>query len=517
MHRFIFSREQQLAPATAEPSSSPPYTFPTFTGTSYSARSGSPPPLADSHMDDYLLVEESKSDKHRRDKSDPPAHSYTRHFSAQTVSTDLVLRAAIEAQHPHQKLTVCRDHNCDIFGYASGTGKITLTPSISKSDPILSKLTFQPSPHRANGPGSIEHSIDFAKFMLCKDGKGYVYYFATWPEGYSVIRAHYFLHSEKEKTDVEDIVLQACAYTMELHQEILVFNNGVWSKDHVLWKSVQKADWKDVILDTTMKHRLRSDVENFFNSRDIYKHLGVPWKRGIIFHGPPGNGKTISIKALMKSISYPSLYVKSFKSYMGDEYGMASAFDKARAFAPCVLILEDLDSLIDPTNRSFFLNELDGIAENDGILVLGTTNHLETLDPGIVNRPSRFDRKYFFPMPNVEERKMYCRYWQAKLKGNDEIEFGDGLVERIAEWTSGFSFAYLKEAFVSTLLIIAAMGRGGDGGGGGDGRDGGDGGDGRDGGDGGDGGENEGGDKPGLFERIIGEQIDSLNREMGNG
>ena len=112
---------------------------------------------------------------------------------------------------------------------------------------------------------------------------------------------------------------------------------------------------------------------------------------------------------------------------------------------------------------------------------------------------------------------MYCRYWQAKLKGNDEIEFGDGLVERIAEWTSGFSFAYLKEAFVSTLLIIAAMGRGGDGGGGGDGRDGGDGGDGRDGGDGGDGGENEGGDKPGLFERIIGEQIDSLNREMGNG
>ncbi|KAG0634088.1 P-loop containing nucleoside triphosphate hydrolase protein [Tuber brumale] len=492
MHRFLFSREQQLAPTTTGPfpssSSSSPSTSPP--STSYSARSDSSPPLADSHMHDYLLVEESKSNKHHLHEPESPACSYTRHFSAQATSTDLVLRTAIETQHPHQKLTVCRDYHCDIFGYASSTGKITLTPSTSKADPILSKLTFQPSSRRANGPGSIGHSIDFAKFMLCKNGKEYVYYFASWPEGYDIVRAHYFLHSEKEKRDLEDIVLQACAYSTELHQEILVLNNGGWSKDHALWKSVQKADWKDVILDATMKNHLRSDVENFFNSRDIYKHLGVPWKRGIIFHGPPGNGKTISIKALMKSIPYPSLYVKSFKSYMGDEYGMAVAFNKARAFAPCILILEDLDSLIDPRNRSFFLNELDGIAENDGILVLGTTNHLEALDPGIVSRPSRFDRKYFFPMPNLEERKVYCHYWQVKLKGNDRVEFSDGLVEMIAEWTPDFSFAYLKEAFISTLLIIAAMGR-----------------------DVGDG----DGDKPGLFERIIKEQIDSLRREMGNG
>ena len=53
--------------------------------------------------------------------------------------------------------------------------------------------------------------------MLCKDGKEYVYYFATWLEGYGVIRAHYILHSENGKTDIGDIVLQACACTMELH------------------------------------------------------------------------------------------------------------------------------------------------------------------------------------------------------------------------------------------------------------------------------------------------------------
>lgn len=76
---------------------------------------------------------------------------------------------------------------------------------------------------------------------------------------------------------------------------------------------------------------------------------------------------------------------------------MFQVFGKARAEAPCVLILEDLDSLINDNNRSFFLNQLDGLENNDGLLVIGTTNHYERLDPAITKRPSRFDRKLFVP------------------------------------------------------------------------------------------------------------------------
>lgn len=57
------------------------------------------------------------------------------------------------------------------------------------------------------------------------------------------------------------------------------------------------------------------------------------------------------------------------------------------------MILEDLDSLITDENRSFFLNQLDGLERNDGLLVIGSTNHLDKLDLGLSNRPSRFDRK----------------------------------------------------------------------------------------------------------------------------
>ena len=72
---------------------------------------------------------------------------------------------------------------------------------------------------------------------------------------------------------------------------------------------------------------------------------------------------------------------------------MADVFDKARQLAPCVLVLEDLDSLINDKNRSFFLNQLDGLQSNHGLFIIGTTNYFDRLDPGLNSRPSRFDRK----------------------------------------------------------------------------------------------------------------------------
>lgn len=137
-----------------------------------------------------------------------------------------------------------------------------------------------------------------------------------------------------------------------------------------------------------------------------------------------------------------------------------------------------------PAVRSFFLNAVDGISENEGILMVGSTNHLSQLDDGISKRPSRFDRKYEFGLPGRELRRQYAVFWQGKLKGRrggeegkvdgekeqghghenededggDEditIDFPDILLDKIAAITNGFSFAYMQEAFVSTLLVIA--------------------------------------------------------------
>jgi len=146
------------------------------------------------------------------------------------------------------------------------------------------------------------------------------------------------------------------------------------------------------------------------------------------------------------------LYVKSVRYLQG----IHAIFELARSFLPCLLILEDIDTIVTGATRSYFFNEVDGLENNDGIMMIASTNYLERLDPGLVKRPSRFDRKYLFPAPSLEERELYCHYWKDKLsKKKSSVEFPDVLCRAIAKITDDFSFAYMKEAFVSTLLEIA--------------------------------------------------------------
>jgi SpoVK/Ycf46/Vps4 family AAA+-type ATPase len=205
-----------------------------------------------------------------------------------------------------------------------------------------------------------------------------------------------------------------------------------------------------------MKKELKSVSGRFFDSKTVYNDLGVPWKRGLIFYGPAGNGKTISIKALMHTLadrkdSVPTLYVKTAPQ----TYDIRNVFALARQMSPCLLVLEDIDTIVTTKTRSYFFNEVDGLENNDGILMVASTNHIEQLDPGLSKRPSRFDRKYLFPLPSKAERVQYVQFWREKLKPKPEVEFPELLVEPIACITHDFSFAYIQEAFVSSLLDIA--------------------------------------------------------------
>lgn len=83
--------------------------------------------------------------------------------------------------------------------------------------------------------------------------------------------------------------------------------------------------------------------------------------------------------------------------------------------APCLLIFQNLDSLVVNECRSYFLNEVEGLESMDGILTIGSTDHLDRLDPPITKRPSRFDHKYHFKVPNLGERLEYCCCWSRKF------------------------------------------------------------------------------------------------------
>ncbi|KAJ7228492.1 P-loop containing nucleoside triphosphate hydrolase protein [Mycena pura] len=324
--------------------------------------------------------------------------------------------------------------------------------------PMVTTTYFMPLA-RSQGEvtGVLVDSVEFGAATVAWNNYDFIVYAITYPRGLGTMTTFCVLHQGPEEP-ARRLVMATGLWSQSLHEEIWVYNQGWWQKDHPLWVDVQKADWKDVILKEEFKKALHKDVYGFFKSEAVYRELGIPWKRGLIMYGPPGNGKTISIKVIMKTcdaLGFAPLYVKSFQNFQGEEVAMQQVFDKARQLSPCVIVLEDLDALINDRNRSFFLNQLDGLQGNDGLLVIGTTNHFERLDPGLSSRPSRFDRKYLFDDPNREERALYAKYWQEKLKSNKEIDFPDSLVDEVAEQTSDFSFAYLKEAFVSSLVTLA--------------------------------------------------------------
>jgi hypothetical protein len=278
----------------------------------------------------------------------------------------------------------------------------------------------------------------------------------TWNTGFHDERFVWIMAGDE--ATAEAFFSEVSAWNAEIRDEVLVFDGGCWSKSESLFSAIRTATFDNLVLAGSLKEDIREDLSRFFATRATYEEHRVPWKRGVLFVGPPGNGKTHAVKAIINSLGRPCLYVKSFQADHQTEHDcIRQVFKKARKSAPCILVLEDLDSLINAGNRSFFLNELDGFAANTGVVALATTNHPERLDPAILDRPSRFDRKYHFDLPGPDERLAYVRLWSASLA--EALRPTEAGLAEVVGRTEGFSFAYLKELFLSAMMRwIAAPG-----------------------------------------------------------
>ncbi|RFU28451.1 hypothetical protein B7463_g7883, partial [Scytalidium lignicola] len=394
------------------------------------------------------------------------------HFGGPRTSTELIFLELLKEAYPECKVVCTLASKCDLLGYSAAgyaTAEIDLDQSID-----ITRSYKEPGARLKKEPGVLNNHVRFGKWKyIWQDFEFAVYEVEYTPDFRHPVRLFFLLEqsspaaNEEGVSTIDQLLLAAGAWSSELHEEIYVFDDAYWTKDRELWESVQGSSWDNVILNPEMKNNLMTDVNSFFDNQKLYKKLAVPWKRGLIFHGIPGNGKTLSIKAIINALQareepVPSLYVKSFDNCKGKKFSIREIFKKARIMAPCLLIFEDIDSLVEEKTRSYFLNEVDGLESNEGILMIGSTNHLNHLDPAISKRPSRFDRKYHFKLPNEDERAAYVRFWQSKLDGSDMVSFPDEVVDVVAKWTEGFSFAYLKELFVITLLTIARGGEVGD-------------------------------------------------------
>ncbi|HEX5603854.1 MAG TPA: ATP-binding protein [Pyrinomonadaceae bacterium] len=301
----------------------------------------------------------------------------------------------------------------------------------------------------------LAHSIENAWVNVLWKGHLLEVVLISWAESSCRRRFHWIVAEDRQIA--EDFFSAVCEWSCEVRGEILVYHDAYFRKDKKLFQSIKSATFDNLILPDSLKQQIQNDFQQFFDSREVYERYNIPWKRGAIFIGPPGNGKTHTLKALINQLGKPCLYIRSFKAeHSTEEENMGEVFKRARMTTPCVIVLEDLDSMIDNNNRAFFLNELDGFHSNTGMVVLATTNHPEKLDSSILDRPSRFDRKYYFQLPADAERRAYVDKWSRELQ--HEMRVTEKGAARLVSETQDFSFAYLKELLVASMIQWVSLG-----------------------------------------------------------
>lgn len=187
------------------------------------------------------------------------------------------------------------------------------------------------------------------------------------------------------------------------------------------------------------------EVHKFWESEEKYRKHGLLYKRGLLLWGPPGSGKTVTVKLLMNELVKQDGIVINVTSVQLAVLCL-KAIRKIEPKRNLIILMEDIDEIINFNGESNVLSLLDGENNVDNVLNLATTNYPERLGARIVNRPSRFDRRIYVGMPSDEARKVYF-----------QKATGDGLSEeQLTQWVEGtkdMSIAHLRELVAAVYCL----------------------------------------------------------------
>ena len=209
-----------------------------------------------------------------------------------------------------------------------------------------------------------------------------------------------------------------------------------------------------------IKAQLDKDVIQFLKLMPILREKGLPNSRGIILSGPPGTGKTMMAKSIAAEADVTTILISAEMIKQKDQ--VKRAFKMARKLSPSLLIIEDIDTA-GTVSRKFtdhpilgeYLQAMDGMETNDGVVVLATTNHTENIDPAISDRPGRFDRIIDVKVPNLKQREQIIANLIEKMPVDN---LSTKQISEVAKKSDGLSGAWIREIMQCSYIEAISSG-----------------------------------------------------------
>lgn len=191
------------------------------------------------------------------------------------------------------------------------------------------------------------------------------------------------------------------------------------------------------------------EITKFWDREEVFKAYQLIYKRGILLWGDPGSGKSCTVQLIMEDVVKRGGIVIRFDNPELFLDGMR-AIRKIQPETPVVVIMEDIDSIIEEHSESEVLNILDGVNEVHKVVFLATTNFPDRLGKRIVNRPSRFDKRFKIGMPCHETRVAYIKHLFRNVSDAEKQNID------YEEWSKDMedlSLAHIKELFVAVVIL----------------------------------------------------------------
>ncbi|MCP8941149.1 AAA family ATPase [Alsobacter sp. SYSU M60028] len=242
-------------------------------------------------------------------------------------------------------------------------------------------------------------------------------------------------------------------------------------RGRLAWPPVAKAvptRFRDVAGQEETKAEL-AEIVTFLKEPESFARVGARPPRGVLMVGPPGTGKTLIARALAgeAGVAFMAVAGSEFSAaFVGvSKNRVARLFKEARKRAPCILFIDEIDSLGKKrgaggsaadreydTTLNQLLVEMDGFQGSDGVIVVGATNRTDVLDPALL-RPGRFDRHVHVGLPDVGGREAILRVHAARVKLGPDVD-----LRTVAKGTPGFSGAELANLVNEAAVHAARVG-----------------------------------------------------------